>query len=152
MWDVDEANKTATMLRELYYSGSSNNRKSDEEYYKMLDEFIGEYDVEWIVIDPSASSMIEAITRHGKYICVGGQNDVRNGIQCVTRFLRAGNLRFSRSCENIFREFRSYCWDKEASEKNGKDEVIKRNDHAMDMIRYFCYTTLRTIFWWVAGE
>lgn len=152
LWDVDEANKTATMLRELYYSGSSNNRKSDEEYYKMLDEFIGEYDVEWIVIDPSASSMIEAITRHGKYICVGGQNDVRNGIQCVTRFLRAGNLRFSRSCENTFGEFRSYCWDKEASEKNGKDEVIKRNDHAMDMIRYFCYTTLRTIFWWVTGE
>ena len=28
-----------------------------------------------------------------------------------------------------------------------KDSVIKENDHAMDSMRYFCYTVLRALDW-----
>lgn len=149
LWDVDTANQTATMISELYYAGSTNDRCDDEGYYKMLDEFIGECQIEYIIIDPSAASMIEAIHKKGKYACVGGNNTVIPGIQTVTLFLNRGILKFHESCENTFREFRSYCWDSEASKKNGEDVVIKQDDHAMDMIRYFCYTTLREIFYWI---
>lgn len=149
LWDVDVGGKTATMIRELYYAGSSNDRCDDEEYYRMLTEFIGGYEIEYIIIDPSAASMIECIHKHGKWMCVGGNNDVINGIQCVTRFLKAGCLLFHESCKNTFKEFESYVWDKEAGLKTGQDVVIKQNDHAMDAMRYFCYTTLREIFYWV---
>ena len=41
------------------------------------------------------------------------------------------------------REFGLYAWD----DKSEKDRVIKENDHAMDSIRYFCYTVLRRADW-----
>ena len=45
----------------VYYKGGSNNRVDNEAYYKMLCDLIGDYPIQYIIIDPSASSMIETI-------------------------------------------------------------------------------------------
>ena len=37
---------------------------------------------------------------------------------------------------------RSYRWA-----DGGEDQVVKENDHAMDDMRYFCYTVLRREPW-----
>ena len=44
--------------------------------------------------------------------------------------------------DNI-KEFASYVWDTDKSKSTGVDTVLKQNDHAMDDIRYFCYTILK---------
>ena len=44
-----------------------------------------------------------------------------------------------RSCKASITEFGLYRWDTDAN----ADKPIKENDHAMDEIRYFCYTILR---------
>lgn len=145
LWAHDPITKTATMIKELYYDGGSRNRVDNEAYYKMLEELVGDITIEYIVIDPSASSMIETIQKYGRWMCVKADNDVINGIQDVTKFLNAGVLRFHQSCTNTFKEFDAYSWDEDKDE----DSIIKENDHSMDQMRYFCRTVLRNELKWI---
>ena len=145
LYDYDPARKTATMIKELYYKGGSENRVDNEKYYQMLVKLIGDYPIEEIIIDPSASSMIETIQKYGKYITVRANNDVINGIQDVTKFMNAGVLFFHDSCVSTFEEFETYAWD----DKSAEDAVIKEDDHSMDQLRYFCRTALRSELKWI---
>ena len=143
LWDVDPFGQTATMIRELYYDGHTSKRVDNEAYYSMLAEMIGDYDIEYIIIDPSASSMIETINKHGEWFCVKADNDVLNSIQDVTKYLNAGTILFHDSCENTFNEFEGYSWDEKRIAELGEDVVAKTNDHSMDQMRYFVRTALR---------
>lgn len=145
LWDFDPGKQRAIMLRELYYRGGSAQRVDNEAYYKMLKELIGEYPIQYIIIDPSASSMIETIQKYAEFLVVRADNDVLNGIQDVTKFLNAGALIFHSSCKFTLKEFEAYSWDEKAAE----DRVIKEHDHSMDQIRYFCRTALRNELKWI---
>ena len=145
LWQYDPVKQKATMIKELYYKGGSAERVDNEAYYKMLEELIGDLQIEYIIIDPSASSMIETIQKYGKFSCVRADNDVLNGIQDVTKFLNAGCLAFHDSCKATFEEFDTYSWNEDAP----SDSVIKENDHSMDQMRYFCRTALRTELKWI---
>ena len=135
-WD----GKTATRIREYYYSGrETQENKTDEEYYAELERLAGDLPVKSIIIDPSAASMIEVIRRHRRFPVRKAVNDVVPGIATVARYLRDGTIKIHRSCENTIREFGLYRWD----EKFTEDRPIKENDHAMDDIRYFTMTVLR---------
>ena len=127
------------MMKEYYYDGRSmRKQKTDEEYYQDLDEFAGSKKIERVIVDPSAASFKESIHRHGKFAVWDADNSVLDGIRLTATLLQTGRLRFHESCENTFEEFQSYMWDEEA----GEDKVIKENDHAMDMIRYFAATVM----------
>lgn len=139
LWDFDPVSHKAIMIRELYYRGGSANRTDNEGYYRLLKRLIGDIKIEYIIIDPSASSMIETIEKYAEWLVVRADNDVLNGIQDVTKFLSMGLLLFHESCKETFKEFDQYSWD----EESGEDAVIKEFDHSMDMIRYFCRTALR---------
>lgn len=145
LWDYDPQANTATMIRELYYQGGTVKRVDNEAYYSMLEELIGDYQIQYIVIDPSAASMIETIQKYSKYICVRADNDVISGIQDMTKYLNAKRLLFHASCVNTLNEFEAYSWD----EKKTEDAVIKENDHSMDACRYFCRTVLRNELKWI---
>lgn len=145
LYDYDPHAQKAIMVKELYYNGGSEKRVDNEAYYKMLRDLIGEYPIEYIIIDPSAASMIETIQKYSEFLVVKADNDVLNGIQDVTKFLNAGCLYFHKSCKNTFMEFETYSWDEESED----DRVIKTNDHSMDQLRYFCRTALRGELKWV---
>lgn len=133
----------ATRIREYYHDGRNTMmQKTDSEYYAELEKLAGDYPVEHIVIDPSAASMITEILRRGKYSVRKAKNDVIPGISYTAALLQAGRLKIYKGCEDIIREFGLYRWD----EKQTTDKVIKENDHAMDDMRYFCYTILRPLF------
>lgn len=131
-------------VREYYYNGrSTKQQKTDAEYYRDIDSFIGNLRVEALIIDPSAASFIAEIRRHGKYFVRKANNDVLNGIRFTSVCLQQKKILFNECCTNTFEEFSSYVWDTDASAKSGVDTVKKENDHAMDDIRYFCYTILK---------
>lgn len=135
-WD----GKTATMIREYYYSGRIEQKnKTDEEYYAELEKLIGDLPVSAIVVDPSAANFIEVIKRHGKYKVRKAVNDVIPGIATVQRYLRDGTIKIHRSCKNCIREFGLYRWD----EKSNEDKPIKDSDHVLDSLRYYAFTLLR---------
>lgn len=145
LYDYSPLEKKATMIKELYFRGGSKNRVDNEAYYRMLKSLIGDFRIEYIIIDPSAASMIETIQKYGEYSVIGGNNDVLNGIQDVTKYLNSGALFFCATCTNTFDEFEAYVWD----EKSEEDRVVKENDHSMDQIRYFCRTALRNELKWI---
>lgn len=144
LWAFD--GRKSIREQEIYYdSRAEGKRMDDEAYYKMMDEMIGDRRVEFIIVDPSAASFIEVIKKYAKYVVKGADNDVLDGIRVVTTMLNKGMIQIHESCENSINEFGLYCWD----EDSGDDVVIKENDHAMDDIRYYCYTFLRRRLRWM---
>lgn len=134
-WD----GKTATRIREYYYSGRDEQRqKTDEEYYHELETLAGDFPIRSVIVDPSAASFIATIRRHGKFRVRQAKNDVLPGILTTANLLRSGKCKIHRRCKDACREFGLYRWD----EKQSTDKPIKENDHAMDEIRYFCATVL----------
>ena len=137
LWRVHRGE--AVMMKEYYYDGRAmRKQKTDEEYYQDLEEFAGSKKIERVIVDPSAASFKESIHRHGKFAVWDADNSVLDGIRLTATLLQTGRLKFHESCDNTFKEFRSYMWDEDA----GEDKVIKENDHAMDMVRYFANTVM----------
>ena len=135
-WD----GKTATRVREYYYSGRENRtNKTDEEYYHEMETMAGEQNIRAVVVDPSAASFIETIRRHRRFTVRKAVNDVVPGITTTQRYLADGTIKIHRRCKDAIREFGLYRWDDKATD----DKPIKENDHAMDDIRYFVMTILR---------
>lgn len=140
LWEWNRGKQKATMIKELYYSGRDTEKRVDDEaYYKMVCQLVGNLPIDRLIIDPSAASFIEVVKKYGRFIPVGADNDVINGIQYTTKYLNAGVLQFHDSCENMFKELEGYAWD----EKAGEDKVIKENDHLCDQLRYFVMSFLR---------
>ncbi|MDE5884880.1 MAG: PBSX family phage terminase large subunit [Oscillospiraceae bacterium] len=141
LWAVEK--DKAVRIKEYYYDGRTRGvQKTDEEYYAALEQLANDSRIQHVIIDPSAASFITTIKRHGKFSVRQARNDVLNGIRTTMNFLERDKLFFCDCCRDSIREFGLYRWD----EKSEKDTVIKENDHAMDDIRYFCYTVLRRIF------
>lgn len=124
-------------------SRKEGSRKTDSELYAMLEEWIKPYTVDCICIDPSASSFIEELDRHGLYPVVKADNGVLAGIQDVATAFDQGALKVASRCGEVFAELGAYRWDE--SRKDGKDHVIKESDHYMDALRYVVRTALRDV-------
>ncbi len=126
-------------IDEYYWSSKrEGSQKTDEEYYCELKKLAGNRNIESIVADPSASSFIECIRRHGNFRVIPAKNDVADGIRRVSELLKSGKIKISASCKDIQKEFGLYRWDTSAS----KDIPEKKHDHAMDDMRYFVSTVL----------
>ena len=138
LWCVKDGR--AVRIREYYYSGRTEQQsRTDEEHYAELEKLAGDLPVRKVVVDPSAASFIEVIRRHKRFTVQKAKNDVIPGILTTARYLKDGQILIHESCEDAIREFGLYRWD----DKVNEDKPIKDNDHAMDDIRYFCYTILR---------
>lgn len=142
LWALEDSK--AVRIKEFYYdSRKHNNRRTDEEHYQSLVELAKGYDIYQVIVDPSAASFISCIRKHGDFIVRSANNSVIDGVRTTGTLLSQGRLLFSDTCKDSIREFSLYRWDEEKTE----DTVIKENDHAMDDIRYFCYTILKFNYW-----
>ena len=120
-------------VREYYHDSRREGKLlTDEEYGDALEGLIGKAEVELILVDPSAASFIACLHRRG-LPAKAARNDVGDGIRLVAAALGEGKVFFHPGCEDTVREFSLYRWD----EKAGGDVPCKRDDHAMDDIRYF---------------
>ena len=128
-------------IKEYYYSGRDQIiQKTDTEYADDLQHFLGDIKPRHIIVDPSAASFIAELKKR-KYRIKKAKNDVLDGIRYVASCLNQEQIAFSDKCINTITEFNSYIWDGKASER-GEDKPLKQHDHAMDAVRYFCYTIL----------
>ncbi len=143
LWVIHEGK--ALRIRESYFDSRKQRvQRTDEEHYAELERLTKGYYIQAVCVDPSAASFIETIRRHGRYQVIPADNDVLNGIRCVASLMQAGLVRIHESCTDSRREFGLYSWDDKAKE----DRVVKENDHAMDDIRYFCYTIFAPLIRW----
>lgn len=144
LWKIDYSSHIAYILKEFYYDGKSTCiQKTDSEYYDDLVALTDGVFVEDIIIDPSASSFIAEIRRHGMFNVLKANNDVIEGIRTTGTYIKDMKIKVHSSCTNTIKEFGLYSWD----DRKTQDSIIKEFDHAMDSIRYFCYTKLKRIDW-----
>ena len=137
LWCYD--GKQAYRAAEWYYSGRAQRRQlTNAQYLKHIQALAGGRNIEAVVVDPSAASFITELRQAG-FTVRKGKNDVVDGIRRVSTALQQGKLLFSPVCHDCIREFSLYRWDEKAAE----DRPIKKNDHAMDDVRYFVNTILR---------
>lgn len=94
---------------------------------------------EYICVDPSAKSYIEALHR-AQYNPTKARNSVLDGIRTVAALLAHFRLFVHESCEGLIAEIPGYSWDDEKQLKKGIDEPIKADDHSCDALRYGIYT------------
>lgn len=127
--------------RELYHDSQRSRQLTDSEYADLLEQRFKQYEVQYIIVDPSAASFIAELRRRG-YRVIRARNNVSEGIRRVSEELAARRLTIDPSCVCTLAEFGEYCWDAGACE-HGEDKPLKTNDHAMDMIRYALMTDRR---------
>ena len=128
-------------VEDLYYFDSkvAQRQKTDSEYAEDLAKFIEGRNVKAIYIDPSAASFKLELQRSGISGLFDAENEVIDGIRMVSKYLNNGTLKICRKCDALIKEFQSYVWDPKC-QKTGDDKPLKQSDHALDALRYICYT------------
>ncbi|MCI9001578.1 MAG: PBSX family phage terminase large subunit [Oscillibacter sp.] len=120
-------------VEEFYYDSKKTGRqKTDEEYAGDLERLAGGRRIQRVIVDPSAASFIETLRRRG-FSVVRADNDVADGIRVTADLLRSGRIAICRGCRDCLREISQYRWE----ERGERDAPRKRDDHAMDDLRYF---------------
>ena len=128
-------------VREFYFNSREAMRQmTDEEYAKSLSDLVGHRKLTAVIADPSAASFIETLRRKG-YRVIKADNDVLSGIRLTSDCLKDGRIVICEGCKDCLREMDEYVWDLGSE---SKDRVKKENDHAMDDMRYFVATVLKT--------
>lgn len=131
-------------VSDQYYFDSvkENRQKSDSEYYRDLDNFIGTDAIDSMIVDPSAASFIQEILNNGKYIPIDADNSVLDGVRFVYTLLSNGIMYINKlKCKHLIDELQGYVWDK-SSQLSGVDAPKKEKDHSCDALRYGLYTVL----------
>lgn len=102
----------------------------------------------YIVGDPAIRNIdtITGTSIHTEYVDNGvpiilGNNDVRAGIDRVKKLINQDKLFITKNCVNLLWEMKRYRWATwknraDQFEKNKKEEPHKKDDHAMDTLRY----------------
>lgn len=114
-------------------------QKTDYEYAQDYIAFVDGYRVDYIYMDPSATSLKQEFYRNGIQAIIEAKNDVLDGIRYMAQLMSNGTFKISQNCPETIKEIYNYLWDSKSSEI-GIDRPIKKNDHLLDSIRYALFT------------
>lgn len=130
-----QAGKRIWVEKEYYWDPKVKHRqKTNSEFAQDVQQFLEPYSVKNIYIDPSAAAFKLELRKMGMH-CIDANNEVLDGITMMTSELQRGTLSICSECKNTIREIETYVWDSKAAEK-GWDEPLKKDDHALDALRY----------------
>lgn len=138
----NEKLKCFDVLDEYYYNSRETEiQKSDAEYVRDTKDFVKNRPILRAFLDPAAASFIVALREaHIFPRLESANNDVDAGIKWTNMMFSTNRLRISNKCVNLIKELQVYSYDEDASIKEGRDVVKKEMDHAVDALRYFCYS------------
>ncbi len=148
---TDEEKPRLVLIDEWHYSAAEHHGETipDIELSRRFREWLrtnhGTDDVyvpapEFVFLDPSAASMRSQL-HNDQITSWAADNAVLDGIQTLGSLLAQGKLLVTDRCKIFLAEVTEYEWDAKAAEE-GKDEVVKRDDHAMDAARYSVQSTI----------
>ncbi len=130
-----QGGKQIWVEKEYYWDPKKTDRqKTNSEFADDIQEFLGDYYIKNLYLDPSAEPFHVEMRRRGIHV-THANNEVFDGIQIMTDQMKKGNLKVLSCCTNLIREIERYSWDPKESLK-GYDEPIKKDDHAVDALRY----------------
>mgnify|MGYP002338656772 CR=1 FL=1 len=149
---ITEENKLV-VFHEYWHEGGAPDTEqlTDSDYSKAMRDFLREVaeilgidqvyaQPQYILVDPSSLSFINRLradTTKAKQLHATepANNEVMDGIRRTSALIGPGQLLVHQSCEHVIDEFYNYAWDEKAQQR-GEDKPQKKDDHAMDAIRY----------------
>lgn len=138
------------ITKEYRWSSRKEHRqKTDTEYADDFMKFMGDDPNYWCpaIVDPSAASFKEELTRRGVYV-MDADNDVLNGIRRVSTLMGQRRLKICDECVGLLEELSGYVWDEKAAQ-NGVERPLKVADHGPDCLKYLVSTSIPS---WRFGE
>ena len=133
----DQTGPKMWVEKEYYWDPSDKaggRQKTNFELLQDVEKFLEPYSLRALYIDPSAAAFKADLRRAGLKP-VDANNDVNFGIEEMSKKMYSGDLLVCANCTNLIREIEGYVWDRKKSE-NGKDAPKKKDDHAIDALRY----------------
>lgn len=119
-------------------------RWTDAQLSKGFQSWLAKYPpVDWIAVDPSATSFITQLRHERVQRVVPAINTVVPGIRAVASLLQIGRLKICQARVGLIKEIPGYVWDAKAAER-GEDKPVKENDHSVDDLRYAVQAAIRT--------
>lgn len=128
----------AYLCDEWYHDGRESGNLTDTELVDGISGMVAGRYLDTVVVDPSASSLIEEMKRRTDWDITKADNRVVEGISNCMTAMKSGQLIISPRCKSTIDELGLYSWD-----TKGRDAVLKEHDHAMDAMRYFIRTIAR---------
>jgi PBSX family phage terminase large subunit len=113
-------------------------QKTPGEFARDMQSFLEPYAPRSIYLDPSSAFFKLELQRLNLHVAKT-DNDVDTGILSLMKELGDGNLVIMDTCHNLIREVEGYVWDPKTAER-GYDEPLKKDDHAIDALRYVIAT------------
>ena len=113
-------------------------QKTTEEYVSDFNNWCKEFVC--LFVDPSATPLKAAHRKYGHNV-VNAKNDVAEGIIGLSTLFANNMIKINKdNCPNLCTELGSYRWNEKKLD-NGKEEVLKENDHCCDALRYAIMTS-----------
>jgi PBSX family phage terminase large subunit len=131
--------------REWYYNSQTAGRqKDDAEYAQDFVQFVHNIEIDAVIYDPSAISLLlaikKALNEAGRALVFrAADNSVVNGIRTQQRLLASGEYVVCDCCKQTIDDYGSYVWDKRSAAR-GEDAPLKEHDHTKDAERYVLHT------------
>lgn len=124
--------------KEYYWNPSAKSgtgrQKTNSEFANDIENFLQPYSIKALYIDPSAAAFKVELRKRG-IACIDANNEVLDGITTLASELNRGTIVICKECRHTIREIESYVWDTKSAER-GKDCPMKKDDHAVDALRY----------------
>lgn len=133
---ANQTHKKLWVEKEFFWDHRKQGRQMvNSEFADAVERLVEGYYIKCCYMDPSAASFKLELQRRGIHVALKTNNEVLDGISATTTAVKDGTLKVCASCKNLIREMTAYCW-KENKNNLGKDEPIKKDDHAIDALRY----------------
>jgi len=152
-----EARGKSWLIDEYDHDSATKGQKTNGQYLADISEFLGEYSKHYnlpiseLIIDPSAASFKADLEDyetddegHRAWRALGisvrdADNEVEPGIKTVAGKMYRGEMVICTRAKRFFAEVGTYAWCPKAQAR-GEDKPIKKEDHALDMVRYGLHT------------
>jgi PBSX family phage terminase large subunit len=141
---IDPVKCEIIIYNEYYVAG-----KTVPEHAKVIKPLVDEIiagKIRFMVIDPAARNRTDIVngkSAQGLYQEYGlyftpGNNSIETGLLRVNSYIERGKLKIYHTCVNIIKEGLNYKFPEITmdDDKNLDEKPIKRDDHAMDALRY----------------
>jgi PBSX family phage terminase large subunit len=149
---VIDDGRTLWFDNEYYWDSKKQMKaKTDSEYAVDLLQFIKDSNIPAgmtpkIIIDPSAASFREELSRRGGLWLGQADNTVLDGIRRTASALKQQKIRVHKTrCPSTVREHVNYAWDKDAA-KRGEEQPVKAGDHTCDAARYVVNDVFKNVY------
>ena len=135
---VEHDKQNANVVDEYYYDARDADPLSDAEHARRFADWAGNLGAR-VIVDPSTSPSFKGMLRRAGYQVVNARNRVSPGLRHTDDLLSNKRILIGSTLRNLHKELNTYSWDTMAAER--EDKVVKKDDHVVDALRYFAYTT-----------